>query len=126
MQITLTLPEQVFARAEHWAQRMGRPVDEVLVQVITSSLTPLGPANETSLVTNWTDEEVLAAANLQLSPDDDRRLSELLHLQQANQLTERDRSELTARMLGYQEGLLRKAQGLREAVWRGLQSPVAP
>lgn len=126
-QITLTLPDQVLQRAERWAQRMGRPVDEVLARVIESTLSPLGPEAESSpRIADWSDEEVLAAADLQMSEEDDRRLSELLNRQQAGALTVADQGELSARMLAYQEGLLRKAQGLSEAVRRGLRPPIQP
>jgi predicted DNA-binding protein len=126
-QITLTLPKELVERAEGWARRMGRPVDEVLAQVIESSLAPLGtPLPEDRPVAEWSDEEVLEAADLNLSAEDDRRLSELLYKQQAGTLTEGERGELSGLMLVYQEGLLRKAQGLSEAVRRGLREKVQP
>jgi predicted DNA-binding protein len=126
-QITLTLPKELVERAEGWARRMGRPVDEVLAQVIESSLAPLGtPPPEDRPVAEWSDEEVLKAADLNLSAEDDRRLSELLYKQQAGTLTEGERGELSGLMLVYQEGLLRKAQGLSEAVRRGLREKVQP
>lgn len=51
----------------------------------------------------------------------DRRLSLLLNKQQAGKLIEAERVELSALMQVYQEGLLRKAQALSEAVRRGLR-----
>jgi hypothetical protein len=57
---------------------------------------------------------------------DDERLSELLDRQQAGSLTAAERSELTALIALYQRLLLRKAQGLREAVQRGLRQPAQP
>ncbi len=63
---------------------------------------------------------------LQMEPAQDQRLSFLLDKQQAGELTEADRSELLALMQVYQEGLLRKAQALREAVQRGLREPLEP
>ncbi len=56
----------------------------------------------------------------------DDRLSLLLDNQQGGTLSKRERGELSALMELYQEGLLRKAQGLREAVKRGLIKPLAP
>ena len=126
-QITLTLSEKLLERAERWAQRMGRPVPEVLTQLIESSLAPLGSEAELPRpINDWTDGEVLAAADEQMSAEDDNRISELLHRQQEGLLTSPERAELSARMLAYQEGLLRKAQGLSEAVRRGLRMPVQP
>jgi hypothetical protein len=74
----------------------------------------------------WTDEEVLAAADVKLRPEDDRRLSELLFRQQAGALADTDWAELRALMRLYQTGLLRKAIALREAVRRGLREPLRP
>jgi hypothetical protein len=55
---------------------------------------------------------------------EDDRLSYLLDRQQAGLLTSADRTELAALMQRYQEGLLRKARSLREAVRRGLMPPL--
>jgi hypothetical protein len=57
-------------------------------------------------------------------PAEDRRLSELLQRQQAGLLGDGERAELSALMQAYQEGLLRKARALREAVLRGLREPL--
>jgi len=61
-----------------------------------------------------------------MEPKQDQRFSELLDKQQATQLTSDERSELMVLMQVYQEGLLRKAQALNEAVQRGLREPLEP
>ena len=68
----------------------------------------------------------LALTELQMQPEQDRKLSTLLQQQQAGELSDAERSELLALMQCYQEGLLRKAQALQEAVRRGLREPLAP
>ena len=70
------------------------------------------------------DREVLDVAEFQLNSTQDIRMSELLGKQQDGELADDERSELLALMKLYQEGLLRKAQGLREAVRRGLKEPL--
>jgi hypothetical protein len=55
-----------------------------------------------------------------MKSEEDSRLSELLDRQQAGILTDLEHSELQALMQIYQEGLLRKATALSEAVKRGL------
>src|SRR5262245_32907699 len=126
-QITVTLPEDVLHRAELWAQRAGRPVADLLAETIELSLRPLGaPPNGDRPITSWPDEEVLAAAQAEMPPAEDQRLSELLYRQQAGLLSEPERGELTALLELYQQGLMRKAQGLREAVRRGLVGPLQP
>jgi hypothetical protein len=126
-QITVTLPEDVIRRAELLARRVGRPVADVLAEVIELSLRPLGALpNGDRPVTAWPDDEVLAAAEGEMPDVEDARLSELLNRQQAGRLTDSERSELAALMQLYQAGLLHKAQALREAVRRGLREPVQP
>src|SRR5262249_29598978 len=110
-----------------WAQRMGQPVAEMLAQVVQSSLAPLGPEpGDDRPMTEWSDEEVLAAVDLQLPAETDRRLSELLDLQQRRPLIPTEQVELRAYMTSYEEGLLRKARALHEAARRGLRGPVQP
>ena len=124
-QVTLTLPDDIMKRAELLAQRTGRPVADVLAETIELSLRPLGPpSSEERPIADWPDDAVLAAADLQMPVRDDQRLSELLERQQAGRLSNAEGAELAALMQVYQEGLLRKAQALHEAVRRGLRGPV--
>ena len=125
-QVTLHLRDEVYQRAAMVANRSGRPVADVLSESIELSLNPLGVSGNGDNPAEWTNEEVLEAATAKMPAKQDKRLSELLDAQQAGELTEADRAELTALMLTYQRGLLRKAQGLREAVQRGLREPLAP
>jgi hypothetical protein len=126
-QVTVTLPEDVLQRAELWARRAGRPVADLLAEAIELSFRPLGsPSDGVRPLTDRSDADVLAAAQTQLSPGDDARLSALLERQQAGQLSDAERGELTALMQVYQEGLWRKAQALREAVRRGLRESLQP
>jgi hypothetical protein len=83
------------------------------------------PASVTP-VTELTDDQVLTQAGLQMTPGQDRQLSTLLHRQQTGELSDMERSEMLALMQVYAEGLLRKAQALREAVRRGLREPLEP
>jgi len=122
-QITLTLPVEVLERAALLASRTGRPVGDLLAETIELSLQPLGSDSPPE---NWSDEEVLAATDKELSPEDDRRLSELLDRQQAGTMTNAESLELTALMQVYQQRLLRKAEAMSEAVRRGLREPVQP
>jgi hypothetical protein len=125
-QVTLTLPDQLWERAEVLAQRTGRGVAELLAETIELSLDPLGGAARESPIETWPDSEVVAAVDAEMPPADDRRLSELLDRQQASALTADERAELHTLMQTYQEGLLRKAQALREAVGRGLRERPEP
>jgi hypothetical protein len=123
-EVTLTLPDGLFERAQLWANQAERPVTDFLMETIEASLLPLGQAPKP--VIEWTNDEVLSAVDSHLSPDDDQRLSELLARQCEGGLSEPEATELHRLMLVYQEGLLRKAMGLREAVRRGLREPPEP
>ena len=124
-QVTVTLTDEVYRRAERLALVSRREVADLLTEVIVVSLPELRSLSESSPSTeSLTDEQVMALADLQSTPSQDERFSTLLQLQQADAITELERPELAALMQLYQEGLLRKALGLQEAVKRGLREPL--
>lgn len=125
-QITITLPDEIYQRAELFARLANRDVASVLADTIQLSI-PSIRANVLDLepIANISDEQVLALTELEMEPDQDTRLSELLDRQQAGLLDEDERLELQALMQIYQEGLLRKATALSEAVKRGLMEPLS-
>jgi hypothetical protein len=124
-QITITLPDEVYQRAERFARLANRDVASVLADTIQLSM-PLIGADIPDLepISTLSDEQVLALTELQMEPAQDARLSELLDRQQAGLLGENERTELQTLMQIYQEGLLRKATALSEAVNRGLIKPL--
>ena len=128
--ITLNLPDEVYRRASELAQLMSIDLADVLVEAISLSLSPMSSVeahldrSEETPVASLSDEEVLALTELQMETNSDQRLSELLDRQQAGILTEAERPELWTMMQIYQFLLLRKAIALREAVSRGLHSPL--
>ena len=124
-QLTLDLPENLVARAQSIALSAGQSVNDLLAESIELSLKPWGAVVEGD-IHQCGDEEVLNACGLELSMEDDRRLTELLQQQQAETLLGHEQAELASLMQVYQEGLARKAEALREAVRRGLRGPVLP
>ena len=123
-QLTLNLPDGLAERIEAVAQRTGRSVNDFLAETIELTLRPWGdslpePISEAS------DNDVLRLSEKQLPETIDQRLSELLSDQQAATLSLVEQRELTALMQIYEEGLLRKAEAIREAVRRGLRGRVA-
>ena len=123
-QVAVTIPEQVYKQAKRLAQLTHCKVSDLLVEAITLSLAPVTASSEVPPpVPELSDKEVLALTRLELTATEDRRLRRLLHRQQAGKLTREARRELISLMQIYQEGLLRKAQALREAVRRGLIEP---
>jgi hypothetical protein len=125
-QITITLPDEVYQRAERFARLANRDIASVLVDTIQLSIPPIrADIFDLEPISDLPDEQVLALTELQMEPDQDERLSELLDRQQAGLLAEDERLELQALMQIYQEGLLRKATAFSEAVKRGLMEPLS-
>jgi hypothetical protein len=125
--VMVTLHDEVYRRAEHLAQLTRREVADLLADTITLALQPLAvSAASVPAVMSLSDEEVLGLTELQMAPEQDRRLSGLLQKQQARALSAAEQAELVMLMQVYQEGVLRKAQALHEAVRRGLRMPLEP
>jgi hypothetical protein len=126
-QIVLDLPDDVLERAESLARRIGRPVADVLVDAVKSSLRPLGPpATPAPPLTDWSDAEVQAAAESTMAEPQSERLSVLLERQREGELADGEPVELAALMQVYHDGTLTKARALGEAVRRGLRRPLEP
>ena len=126
-QVMVTLPDEVYERAARLAQLSHREVADILAETIAVALPILHSQPEIPApVEDLADAEVLALTDLQLPAAQDQRLSTLLDRQQAGALTEPERAELAVLFQLYQEGLLRKAQALAEAVRRGLREPLEP
>jgi hypothetical protein len=126
-QVTVTLPDDTYRRAEYLARLTGRDIADVLAETLHLSLQPLGVQHAADQpVAELSDADVLAIADSEMDPAQEVHFSNLLAKQQAGHLTQEDRAALLALMQVYQEGLLRKAQALHEAVQRGLRPPLAP
>jgi hypothetical protein len=119
--ITITLPDEIYQRAERFARLANRDIASILADTLQLSIPPVSTeVNNLAPVSVLSDEQVLALTDLKMEPEQDTRLSELLDCQQAGTLSEDERPELQALMQIYQEGLLRKATALSEAIKREL------
>jgi hypothetical protein len=126
-QVTVTLPDNVYQHVERFAQLAGYSVAEILATMLEVSAAQFNPPVQAlEPVQALSDDAVLALSESQMEAAQDSRLSELLYKQQAGDLSQLERVELQALMQVYQEGLLRKAQALAEAVRRGLREPLEP
>lgn len=124
-QVTVTLPDEVYRRVEQLAQLANRDIADVLADAIKLSIPPISLRTEAiAPVSVLSDEQVIALTQLEMEPEQDERLSNLLDRQQAGTLMESEQLELLTLMQIYQEGLLRKATALSEAVRRGLIEPL--
>ena len=118
-QITLNLPDEVYHQAELLAQQRHRSVSEVLVETLEIFLLPSAKP-----VSALSDSEVITLTQLRLQPVQEQRLNELLNCQQSGTIASVERDELQALIHIYEARLLRQAQALNQAVWRGLLEPL--
>ena len=125
MRVELSLPDDVYHRAQRLAQVSHRGIIDVLVDTLSLSLPLIESTEGDTPLSALSDAEISTLTHLQLEPRDDQRLSVLLDEQQVGELTDQQRAELWTLMQRYQVGLLRKAQALQEAVRRGLQKPLS-
>ncbi|ACK70867.1 conserved hypothetical protein [Gloeothece citriformis PCC 7424] len=120
--ITLNLPDQLYRRAQNLAQLINRDINDILIEAINLSFIQ---TEDLSRVDSLSDQEVIRLTQLEMEPNQDERLSQLLEQQQAGLLNDTERGELWSLMQIYQTLLLQKAQGLNEAVHRGLIQPLS-
>jgi len=124
--ITITLPDEIYQRAERFARLANRDIASILADTIQLSIPPVrAEVQNLEPVSVLSNEEVLALTELQMKPEEDAQLSELLDRQQSSTITEDERLDLQILIQIYQEGLLRKATAINEAVNRGLIEPLS-
>jgi hypothetical protein len=125
-QVTVELPEAVLRKAENLATLSDRHIGDVLADALQVALGPVDLRESVEPpVRTLSDERVLSLAASWLGPREQERLSYLLDAQQRGPLDETQRAELNALMRRYEQGLLRKADALAEAVRRGLREPLS-
>lgn len=113
--VTLELPDNLAQNARTVAERTNRRVEDVLVEWLDRAAAEMP-------IELLPDEEVLAIRDLQLSEQQQTELSDLLALQREDSLPDTARSRLDELLSLYRRGMVRKAQALKVAVERGLQS----
>lgn len=112
MEVTLNLPKNIYLDLSKSAEKSKRSFDEVVSERLQNK--PENPLSASS------DEEVLEAAKLWMPEKQSARHSELLYKNQAETLTAAEKKELDFFQQIYRIALLRKAQGVNEALRRGL------
>ena len=117
MEITLNLPEKIYRDVSSVAKKSKRKVVDLIVDVVQEKYST--KQSERPLA-NCSDEEVLALANLQIPKKQSDRHSQLLYKNQAGTLKPEERQELEFFQQVYGVALLRKADGIYEAVQRNL------
>ena len=119
MEVTLNLPENVYRNFSRLAEKKNRRVEDVITDKLRDNLSSEILDYEETL-SGWTDEAVLALANLKLPKEQANRMSELSELRQQGKASAVENSEFEMYLEIYNNANLRKAYGIAEAVKRDL------
>jgi hypothetical protein len=112
--VTLELPETLVQRAKEIAALTNRRIEDVLVEWIDRASTELP-------VESLPDDWLLVLCDMQMEPEQQEALSELLARNREGQLDNKQVNQLDELMQVYRSGLVRKARALKVAVERGLR-----
>ncbi|WP_254506582.1 hypothetical protein [Anatilimnocola floriformis] len=116
-EVLLSVPAEFAAQIIAQSRSAGISVADTVRKLMESLQQQAAPGMH-----QWSDDQVVAAADLRLPPRDADRISELLNLQQAGQITTVEHAELQNLMTCYQALQLYQARALGEAIRRGLRS----
>lgn len=126
-QVVVTLADDIYAHAQHWAALTHRNVPQLLAETLALVLTPVGaPRLDAPPVTALSDAEVLALTQGQMTPQQGHHLDQLLAKQGETTLTAQEQAEILGLMQIYQQLWIRQSEALAEAVRRGLRAPLSP
>lgn len=121
MEVTLNLPENVYRNFTELAEKKHRRLEDIITDKLQGDFS-LENSDLLGTVAAWSDEDVLALANLKLPKEQAYRMSELSELEQRGLAGNVERSELEMYLEIYNNANLRKAYGIAEAVKRGIIS----
>jgi hypothetical protein len=121
MEVTLNLPENIYQNFSKLAETKHQRVEDIIADKLQNDFS-VGNDNFEETIADWSDEDVLALANLKLPKEQASRMSELSDLQQRRLMSNVEKSELEMYLEIYNHANLRKAYGVAEAVKRGLIS----
>lgn len=116
--VSLELDGELLRSVQEVASRTHRRVEDVLVEWIDKAAAEVP-------VESLSDESILSLSDVQMTDTDQETLSRLLARNRENQLSEIECRQLDDLMTIYRRGLVRKAQAWKEAVARGLKTPLS-
>jgi hypothetical protein len=119
MEVTISLPENVYTNVKNFASKTHRRVDEFIVEKIEREFSVDVDELEKQ-ISVCSDKEVIEFSNLQMPEKQDKRLSFLLQKQGAEKLTSGEQKDLWKLMEINRLTTLKKAFALREISRRGL------
>lgn len=121
MEITISLPDKVFANLSSVANKSHRRIDEIIVEKIEREFS-IDTEDLERQITLCSDKEIFELAEIQMSAKQDSRLSSLLAKQNERDLTSNEQTELWKLMELNRLATLKKAFALREISRRNLNS----
>ena len=119
MEVTISLPDKVFANLERAANKSHRRIDEVIVEKIERDFAIDAEELENQIAV-CSDKEVLELAEIKMPPKEDERLSYLLNKQNEGSLSDDEQKEMWQLMETGRLATLKKAYASREIARRGL------
>jgi hypothetical protein len=115
--VTLELSDTLAQQAKQIASLTHRRLEDVLVEWIDRAITDLP-------IESLPNDQILTLCDLQLEPQQQEQLSDLLAQNQEGQLSQTETEQLDQLMKIYRQGLVRKARALKVAVEKGLRPPL--
>ena len=119
MEVTINLPERVFANLSNAASKSHRRIDEVIAEKIERDFA-IDAEDLGKQIAACSDEEVLKLAEIQMPPKQDARLNHLLNQQNEGNLSDDEQNEMWQLMDLNRLTTLKKAFALRELSRRDL------
>jgi uncharacterized protein YecA (UPF0149 family) len=117
-EVTLKISDRIIQQATLAASRKKNRVEEVLSDWLESVF-------QEKFTDKMSDKEILALTKIQISPDEQERLSELLFKNRETGLNKDEQRELDLMIEISERNMVKKSEALRVAVQRGLIEPLS-
>ncbi len=119
MEVTISLPEKVFANLSNAAHKSHRRIDEIIAEKIERDFA-IDADELAKQISVCSDKEILELAKITMLMNEDERLSQLLNRQNEGNLSGDEEKEMWQLMETSRLTTLKKAYALREIARRGL------
>ena len=128
--VTLNMPESVYQRAKQAADVLKRPVEDVIVDTLASTLpslddVPTEMVGELAAMAHLSDEALRGLVNNVMPEERQELLHDLLDEQGRGELDESGQRELAALMAEYGRHMLRRAKAVALLIARGRPVPIS-
>jgi len=119
MEVTISLPEKVFANLSNAAHKSHRRIDEIIAEKIERDFA-IDADELAKQISVCSDKEILELTKITMPMNEDERLSQLLGKQNEGKLSADEKKEMWQLMETSRLTTLKKAYALREIARRGL------